>query len=54
MLLLVLLPAIYLQSFPFGTVSEMAWALLLELPKYLLTFWVMGAAVERLLRRAEA
>ena len=53
-LLLILLPATYLQSFPFGTVSETAWALLWELPKYLLAFWVMGAAVDRWLRRAEA
>ena len=53
-LLLALLPATYLQSFPFGTVSETAWSLLWELPKYLLLFWVMGVAVDRWLRRAEA
>lgn len=52
-LLLALLPATYLQSFPFGTVSETAWALLWELPKYLLVLWVMGSAVDLWLRRAE-
>ena len=53
-LLLALLPATYLQSFPFGTVSETAWALLWELPKYLFVLWVIGLAVDRCLRRAEA
>ena len=53
-LLLALFPATYLQSFPFGTVSETAWALLWELPKYLLVFWVVGAAIDRWFRRAEA
>ena len=53
-LLLLLLPATYLQSFPFGTVSETAWALLWELPKYLVVFWLIGAGVDRFLTRAEA
>ena len=46
-LFLLLLPATYLQSFPFGTVSETAWVLLWELPKYLLTFWLLGTVVDR-------
>ena len=46
-LLLLLWPATYLQSFPFGTVSETAWALLWELPKYLVVLWLLGAAVDR-------
>ena len=50
-LLLTLLPATYLQSFPFGTVSETAWAFLWELPKYLLCFWLIGAAVDSWLKR---
>ena len=53
-LFLVLLPATYLQSFPFGTVSETAWALLWELPKYLVLFWVLGACVDRYLLRLDA
>ena len=52
--LLLLLPATYLQSFPLGTVSETAWALLWELPKYLLTFSILGAAVDRFFVRKEA
>ena len=53
-LLLLLLPATYLQSFPFGTVSETAWALLWELPKYLVFFWLFGAGVDRYLARIDA
>ena len=53
-LLLLLLPATYLQSFPFGTVSETVWALLWELPKYLLVFWLLGAGVDRYLARTDA
>ena len=53
-LLLLLLPATYLQSFPFGTVSETAWALLWELPKYLVVFWLLGAGVDRYLARRDA
>ena len=53
-LLLLLLPATYLQSFPFGTVSETVWALLWELPKYLLVFWLFGAGVDRYLARIDA
>jgi len=53
-LLLLLLPATYLQSFPFGTVSETAWALLWELPKYLVAFWLLGAGVDRYLARTDA
>lgn len=47
--LLLLLPATYLQSFPFGTVLETAWALLWELPKYIILFWLLGAVVDRYL-----
>jgi len=50
-LLLLLLPATYLQSFPFGTVSETCWALLWELPKYLVILWLVGACVDRYLSR---
>ncbi|UPM49218.1 hypothetical protein MY494_07605 [Synechococcus sp. A10-1-5-1] len=53
-ILVVLLPATYLQSFPFGTVSETAWALLWELPKYLFVFWVIGTAIDHWFTRAEA
>ena len=53
-LLLALLPATYIQSFPFGTVSETAWAFLWELPKYLFVFLAMGTLVDRWLRRAQA
>ena len=53
-LLLMLLPATYLQSFPFGTVSETAWALLWELPKYLVVIWLLGAGVDRYLARTDA
>ena len=52
-LLILLLPATYLQSFPFGTVSETAWALLWELPKYLVVLWILGAFVDRYLSRAD-
>ena len=52
-LLLLLLPATYLQSFPLGTVSETAWALLWELPKYLLVFWIVGTGVDRYLARTD-
>ena len=52
-LLLALLPATYLQSFPFGTVSETAWFLLWELPKYLFVYWAIGAVVDRWFLRAE-
>jgi hypothetical protein len=47
-LLLLLYPSTYLQSFPFGTVQETCWALLWELPKYLLTLWLLGMVVDRL------
>lgn len=50
-LLLMSLPATYIQSFPFGTVSETAWSLLWELPKYLLLFWMIGVVVDRYLSR---
>ena len=50
-LLLLLLPATYLQSFPFDTVSETAWAVLWELPKYLVVLWLLGAWVDRYLAR---
>ncbi|MFN9630489.1 MAG: hypothetical protein ACK59A_09725 [Cyanobacteriota bacterium] len=53
-LLLLLFPCTYLQSFPFGTVQETCWALLWELPKYLLTLWLLGALVDRLARRSAA
>ena len=53
-LLLLFLPATYLQSFPFGTVSETAWALFWELPKYLVAFWLLGAGVDRYLARIDA
>ena len=52
-LLLLLFPATYLQSFPFGTVSETAWVLLWELPKYLLVFWLIGVGVDHYLPRTE-
>ena len=53
-LLLLLLPATYLQSFPFGTVSETAWSLLWELPKYLLVLWMLGACIDSYLVRTKA
>ena len=53
-LLLLFFPATYLQSFPFGTVSETAWALLWELPKYLVLFWLLGTALDHWLGRAKA
>ena len=53
-LLLLLYPCTYLQAFPFGTVQETCWALLWELPKYLLTLWLLGAVVDRLASRAGA
>ncbi|MFN9546901.1 MAG: hypothetical protein ACK6AD_07505 [Cyanobacteriota bacterium] len=53
-LLLLLYPCTYVQSFPFGTVQETCWALLWELPKYLLTLWLLGALVDRLASRADA
>jgi hypothetical protein len=46
-LLLLVYPASYLQSFPFGTVSETCWALFWELPKYLLVLWGLGKLVDR-------
>lgn len=52
-LLLTFFPATYLQSFPFGTVSETSWVLLWELPKYLFAFWVTAAVVDRWVMRAE-
>ena len=52
-LILFFFPATYLQSFPFGTVSETAWVFLWELPKYLFVFWVMGVSVDHWLRRSE-
>ena len=52
-LLLMLLPATYLQSFPFGTVSETAWSFLWELPKYLIFLWLIGAVVDRFLLRTD-
>ena len=52
-LLLLLFPATYLQSFPFGTVLESAWAVFWELPKYLLVFWLVGAGIDRYLDRSE-
>jgi hypothetical protein len=52
--LLLFFPATYLQSFPFGTVSETAWALLWELPKYLVLFWLLGTALDHWLGRAKA
>ena len=52
-LLLVLFPATYIQSFPFGTVSETAWSFLWELPKYLFVLLAMGALVDRWLRRVQ-
>jgi hypothetical protein len=51
-LLLLLYPSTYLQSFPFGTVQETCWALLWELPKYLLTLWLLGLVVDRLAQRS--
>lgn len=53
-LLLLFFPSTYLQSFPFGTVQETCWALLWELPKYLLTLWLLGAVVDRLAAPAKA
>ena len=53
-LLLLLFPATYLQSFPFGTVLETTWALLWELPKYLVLFWLVGAGVDRHLLRTDS
>lgn len=52
-LLLLLFPATYLQSFPFGSVSETAWSLLWELPKYLVVFWLLGVGVDRYLLRSD-
>ena len=51
-LLLLLYPASYLQSFPFGTVQETCWALLWELPKYLIVLWLLGVVIDRLARRS--
>ena len=51
-LLLMLLPVTYLQSFPFGTVSETSWYLFWELPKYLLLFFFFGFFVDRFLDRS--
>lgn len=42
---ILLFPVTYIQSFPFGTVSETSWMLLWDLPKYLIFFLV----VDRLL-----
>ena len=53
-LLLLFFPATYLQSFPFGTVSETAWALLWELPKYLVLFLLLGTALDYWLGRGKA
>lgn len=53
-LLLLLYPSSYLQSFPFGTVQETCWVFLWELPKYLLTLWLLGALVDRLAARGGA
>ena len=50
-LLLLFFPATYLQSFPFGTVSESFWFLLWELPKYLVMLWLTGTVVDRLVAR---
>lgn len=50
-LLLFLLPATYLQSFPFGTVSETLWSLLWELPKYLVVIWILGISSDSYLAR---
>lgn len=53
-LLLLLFPSSYLQAFPFGTVQETCWALLWELPKYLLVLWLLGVLVDRLAERGGA
>ncbi|MEB3242547.1 MAG: hypothetical protein VKO44_02830 [Cyanobacteriota bacterium] len=53
-LLLLVFPSTCLQAFPFGTVQETCWALLWELPKYLLTLWLLGALVDRLAQRPGA
>jgi len=53
-LFLLVYPASYLQSFPFGTVSETCWALFWELPKYLLLFWVLGQLVDRSVDRCRS
>ena len=52
-ILILLLPATYLQSFPLGTVLETSWSLLWELPKYIVTFWLLGLLADRLLTRFE-
>lgn len=52
-LLVMLFPATYLQSFPFGTVLETSWAMLWELPKYILLFWMLGTVVDRYLLRSK-
>lgn len=48
-LLLFFYPCTYLQSFPFGTLSETAWYLLWELPKYILAMWLIGTLIDRLI-----
>lgn len=53
-LLLLVFPSTYLQAFPFGTVSETAWAVFWELPKYLILFLLLGAAIDRCLSRIES
>lgn len=53
-LLLFLFPSTYLQAFPFGTVSETAWSLFWELPKYIVFFWLFGFVVDRHLKRSLA
>lgn len=40
--LVLMLPVSYLQSIPLGTVQETAWGLLWELPKYLVTLFLIG------------
>lgn len=49
-LLILFYPATYIQSFPFGTVSETSWYLLWELPKYVLALWIIGKLADRISR----
>lgn len=50
-MLLYLYPSTYLQSFPFGTVSETCWSLFWEIPKYLIVFMILGKVIDMLVLR---
>ena len=49
-LLIMFYPCTYIQSFPFGSLSETLWMFLWELPKYILLFYVVGLVLDHRLQ----